>query len=376
MFRILGFCFLFLIIGCSSNPIEGVLGSKHPALKKVMDSLDRYEVQIIYTQIDSAASGYQFTEYSFQSDPKTYFYPASTVKFPMALLAAEYVAQHPELTIDTPYSIENDSVPHTIANDIKKIFAVSDNEAYNRLYELLGRDYVNNRLDDLGVDHTRISHRLSTANATANQRRKLQLYPSYESPIFEPNIPKDIALTPLKIKNTTKGVGFIKDGVLVKTPMDFSLKNSFPLEDQHQLMKQFFFPESVRNKRRIVLTTSEEKRIKKMMATLPRESGYDTDTYYDSYGKFFMYGDTKDTISSHIKIYNKVGYAYGTLTETAYIIDEKENIQFLLSATILVNKNGIFNDDTYEYDEIGIPFLAQLGREFYEYSRDNKLEDL
>jgi len=52
--------------------------------------------------------------------------------------------------------------------------------------------------------------------------------------------------------------------------------------------------------------------------------------------------------------------------ETAYIVDEKEGIQFLLSATILVNKNGIFNDDTYEYDTLGIPFLAQLGREIYE----------
>ena len=70
-----------------------------------------------------------------------------------------------------------------------------------------------------------------------------------------------------------------------------------------------------------------------------------------------------------------MGYAYGTLTETAYIVDKKEDIQFLLSATILVNKNRIFNDDTYEYDEIGILFLAQLGREFYEYSLDNKIEN-
>jgi len=66
-----------------------------------------------------------------------------------------------------------------------------------------------------------------------------------------------------------------------------------------------------------------------------------------------------------MKIYNKVGYAYGTLTETAYIVDEENGIDFLLSATLLVNNNGIFNDDTYEYDEIGIPFLAQLGRELY-----------
>ena len=31
-------------------------------------------------------------------------------------------------------------------------------------------------------------------------------------------------------------------------------------------------------------------------------------------------------------------------------------------ATISVNENMIYNDDIYEYDEIGIPFLAALGR--------------
>jgi len=375
MFKKLGYFLLFVIIGCA-NPIENILDSKHPAMTRVMDSLERYELQIIYTQIDSTETGYNFTVHSFQEDSKNYFYPASTVKFPMALLAAEYVAEHPDLTIDTPYSIEKDSITHTIASDIAQVFAISDNESYNRLYELLGRDYVNKRLDKLGLDNTRIAHRLSTINATENKRRKVQLYPSYEDPIFEPQLPEDKDIIPLKINNIHKGIGFIKEGTLVSNPMDFTLKNAFPLEDQHQLMKQFFFPDNFNESKRLQLQPSEEIRIKKMMATLPRNAGYDSKTYYDSYSKFFMYGDTKDSIPSHIKIYNKVGYAFGTLTETAYIIDEKEDVEFILSATILVNKNGIFNDDTYEYDEIGIPFLAQLGREFYQYSLDNKNVDL
>jgi len=44
----------------------------------------------------------------------------------------------------------------------------------------------------------------------------------------------------------------------------------------------------------------------------------------------------------------------------------KEQLQFLRNA-LLVNKDGVFNDDNYEYEEIGIPFLAQLGRELYDY---------
>ena len=55
-----------------------------------------------------------------------------------------------------------------------------------------------------------------------------------------------------------------------------------------------------------------------------------------------------------------------------YIVDEKNQIEFILTATILVNKDGIFNDDKYEYDEIGIPFLAALGREFYNFEINRK----
>ena len=107
---------------------------------------------------------------------------------------------------------------------------------------------------------------------------------------------------------------------------------------------------------------------------LPKESecpSYDTKEYYDGYVKFFMYGDTKETIPDNIKIYSKSGLAYGYLTDNAYIVDEKNNIEFFLSATIHVNENGIYNDDNYEYDEIGLPFLAELGRIIYQHELQN-----
>ena len=66
-----------------------------------------------------------------------------------------------------------------------------------------------------------------------------------------------------------------------------------------------------------------------------------------------------------IKIFNKVGNAYGTLIDCAYIVDELNKVEFIVSATILVNKDGIFNDDKYDYESIGLPFLAELGRQLY-----------
>lgn len=66
--------------------------------------------------------------------------------------------------------------------------------------------------------------------------------------------------------------------------------------------------------------------------------------------------------------------AYGYLIDNAYIADFKNGVEFLLSAVIYVNNNQIFNDDKYEYDEIGFPFLANLGKVIYEYElkRDKK----
>jgi hypothetical protein len=89
---------------------------------------------------------------------------------------------------------------------------------------------------------------------------------------------------------------------------------------------------------------------------------YDDGDHWDSYGKFFIYGDQKGKMTDQIRIYNKVGYAYGTLTDVAYIHDKSNDLSFFLTATILVNENKIFNDDQYEFDSIGIPFLATLGR--------------
>ncbi len=96
----------------------------------------------------------------------------------------------------------------------------------------------------------------------------------------------------------------------------------------------------------------------------------------EGYVKFLMYGGDAKAIPSHIRIFNKVGDAYGFLTDAAYIVDFKNKVEFILSATIYTNENQTFNDDTYEYKEIGLPFLRELGQAIYEIElgrqRENK----
>jgi hypothetical protein len=109
----------------------------------------------------------------------------------------------------------------------------------------------------------------------------------------------------------------------------------------------------------------------KYMSMYPRESDYPKyepyKKYFDGYCKFFMFGNTTDTIKESIRIFNKVGNAYGYTLDMAYIIDYEKKIEFFLAAVIYTNDNQVFNDDKYEYEEIAYPFMQEIGRIIYNY---------
>lgn len=352
-------------------PLSDALASQSPLIKKVMDSLENYEIQIKFTQIDQQGEKVVFTDYDFQVNANNYFYPASSVKLPVAVLALEKLNSLANLDMNTVFYIEGDTLETTVAKEISKIFAVSDNEAYNRLFEFLGQDEITLRLAEKGIRNTRISHRVSTPNADNITTKPLVIYVN-DSTIRVTDKIINQPIKALDLNGIKKGIGFYEDDIFINKPFDFSFKNQYPIEAQHDVLKRIIFPEHFNANEQFKISEVQRAFLLKAMHTLPKELGYDTQEYQDSYVKFFMYGDRHEPIPNNIEIYNKVGYAYGTLTDCAYIKDIKNNIAFLITATILVNKNGVFNDDTYEFDTVGIPFLAQLGRELYQQELQRK----
>ena len=363
---------VFIILVCiscnkekSGDPLREVLASESPEIKRVIDSLPQHEVQILFTRIERDAHDTPlFTDYEFQVHDNVYFYPASSVKFPIAVLALEKLYREKKFTSHTRFFIEGDSLETTFKDEVLKIFAVSDNEAYNRLFEFLGTDYINTTLHKKGLQPVRISHRLSAPNAYDLHTKPMVLYEN-DTTITQVNSIVNSEHVSLSLNDIKKGKAFYQGDSLVLEPFDFSLKNYLPLRTLHNTLKRVIFPEVFNENERFSLDKNDHDFLLNAMHTLPAAAGYDPNTYYDSYGKFFIFGDSKESIPDHIKIYNKVGYAYGTLTDCAYIKDSKNDIEFMLSATILVNKDQIFNDNVYEYDDIGIPFLAELGRQLY-----------
>ncbi len=367
----------FLVFSCGKkeatlgNPLETVLSSDHQNISRVMKNLEHYSVQIKFSQIERKDGEVYFKDYEFQVDSAAYFYPASTVKFPIAVLALAKLNTMETMDRNTKFYVEGDSVTTTFGREIEKIFAVSDNVSYNRLFEFLGQDHINAALKKINIGPVRIAHRLSAPEAHEVTSKPLIIYLNDSTTTtLEGTI--NTSAEPLNLSDIEKGKGYIEDDSLMHEAFDFSLKNYYPINTQHQFLKTVLFPEKFPEQNKITLTTDQLNFVKTAMHTVPKKTGYDADTYYDGYCKFFMFGDTKEDIPEHIKVYNKVGNAYGTLTDCAYIQDTKNGIEFLLTATILVNKNGIFNDNTYEYDTVGFPFLAELGRALYAYEMNQK----
>ncbi|MFM8449890.1 MAG: hypothetical protein ACKOAY_07265, partial [Haliscomenobacter sp.] len=250
-----------------------------------------------------------------------------------------------------------------------------DNDAFNRLYEFLGQRYLNQQLRLKGYTRTRIVHRLAlpgfdtVANLYTNPISFLAPDGSpryYQGEVFSKAPAADMHLGP-----QTLGLGhYSPDEQLVMKPFDFSYRNFIGLRELHDMLQAVLFPEAVAPSRRFDLQPNDYAFLYHTMSMLPRESdypAYDSTEFYDSYVKFFLFGDQKNPIPDSIRIFNKVGTSYGFLTDVAYVADFKNQVEFMLAATIYVNADGIINDNQYEYDEIGMPFLAQLGRAVYQY---------
>ena len=384
---------IFIFSCTESTPLEQALTDAELEVKKVLYFADEHEIQIRYTQIKRGENNLpEFSSYSLFEDSEAYFYPASTAKLPIAALALQRIrelqAEGININSNTPFHIrdrynhpialkdstalnENLSVAHLI----KKIFLVSDNDSYNFLFDFLGSDYINSELRKKGLSETSIHHKF-LFGADNQTTWEYHFIDHLDTLYYQPSIRAKQIISNGNLKAMIKGIGYIDGNELVNRPFDFSSKNRISINDLEGILKRILFPNVFDSSERFDLLEEDYKFLKFWMSRNTLESS-DPDysnnpDLYDSYVKFFVYGDQKGAMTDNVRIFNKVGDAYGTLTETAYIQDRASAIEFLLTATVHVNENQIFNDNIYEYDSIGFPFMAGLGRAILNYEKNKR----
>jgi hypothetical protein len=398
MFRIIYSLLLFgfvmtMFAGCkpskpilsTENLLETMMKQDPSSFGNILANRDSLRVQIVYTKIDRDKKNRpHFTDYYFNVKNDLYFYPASTAKMPVAFLALEKLNQlgiARNATFITEKSYAGQSMAYndpttadgrpTVEHYIKKLFLVSDNDANNRLYEFAGQQYINNQLAAKGYKDAQILHRLGVSMPEDQQRNTnpISFRDGSGKIIYQqPNINSTYKYI---ARNNYVGDAYMSGDVKVNEPLSFSAKNRIYLTDLHQILRSVIFPEAVAQQQRFKFTEDDYRFLYQYMSQLPSETTfpeYDLKEHYDSYVKFFMYGTQKETkIPKNIRIFNKVGWAYGFLTDVAYIVDFEKNIEFMLSATIYCNADGVLNDDRYDFDTVGLPFLEKLGQLMYEY---------
>jgi hypothetical protein len=358
----------------------------HPEkFKKLTDHPEKYRLQILYTQIDRDANNKpSLTTYSYRADTNEYFYPASTVKLAASVLALEKLNTlkiKKETTFQTfknrpsQLEIKTDSTAASglpnIAHYIKKILLVSDNEAYNRLYEFLGQRPFNESMAKKGFQGVRLTHRLQTPLPRLENQytNPIQLIDASGKLLYQqPETFNDkpyAANSPILLgKGTMNDAGLVED-----RPLDFSLKNAYPLQAQHLFLQRLMLPEAFPKKDQFNLSKEDYQFLYRYMSMYPTESkepAYQEE--FATFCKFLYYGSEKNAVlNPSIRIFNKVGDAYGFLLDNAYVVDFDKKVEFIVTAVLLCNEDEIFNDEKYDYDSIGFPFYKNLGEVIYEY---------
>ena len=359
---------------------------------QVLQKADTYRLQIIYTQIDRTKSNKPvFKNYYYNYDPGLYYNPASTVKMPLAFLVLEKlnkmringVNKYTYIQFDSSYekqttqyidSTSENQLP-SIAHYIKKAFLISDNDAYNRLYQFMGQQTIHRRLKEKGYNDIRIPRQFMGFTMEQNRHTNPVRFIHEDGSLIYAQ-PPAYNTDSFDFSRVIKiGTAFMnRSDSLVNEPFDFTIHNNISLEYLRQILQSVLFPKSVPKKQRFDLTGNDYEFLYRYLSQYPSETPfpkYDDSVYYDSYVKFF-FRDSTNKMPEHVRVFNKVGWAYGFLTDVSYVVDFENKTEYMLSAKMYVNKDGILNDNKYEYTTTGWPFLYQIGQRIYQYELQRK----
>src|SRR5262245_56241826 len=166
-----------------------------------------YRVQVLVSRVEHVPGQAPRLNRSGYRLGAEYFYPASAIKLAAAVAALqtiERLAGNRSIDLaDTPLSIaplfdgdppQQDDPTNleggriTVSHEIRKLALVSDNQAFNRLFDLVGYDELNAAMHRLGFGSTVITHRLSDTRTIPDPRASaaVTFFPPGRPPIAVP----------------------------------------------------------------------------------------------------------------------------------------------------------------------------------------------
>jgi hypothetical protein len=367
--------------------LEALLRARSGCLATVLDHAGDHRVQLLVAEIVHTPDGRARLERSSLGDLSQYFYPASAIKLaapPVALIQQSRWnrAHGTSFGIDTELVYlplfedeerEADDPTHlagghiTLGHEIRKLHLVSDNRAFNRLFELVGYEEMNRELHAAGFRTARVLHRLGEARGIEANRRSpsILLRSRAREERTLPVRESDLALDNQGVPGVELGSAFLGAKGLIDGPHSFVHKNRIHLRDLQDLLVELVRPELETGKPGFPdLGLAQREFLREALSQVPRESKdpvYDAEQYPDDYVKLLLPGALRVLAPERVRIWNKVGRAYGFTTENAYVEDLDTGRGYFVSAVIYTNPNGVLNDGIYAYETIADPYMADLG---------------
>ncbi|MEM7630231.1 MAG: serine hydrolase [Planctomycetota bacterium] len=374
--------------GVGEGVIEGGLASEilrdsemraHEGVRAILDDPEGHRLQLLIGEVVGGEGGPALRRSGYRIG-SAYFYPASTIKLfaaasalemlgelggadahdPIALWALDDLGGAGDAAREDASNLEGGLI--TPAHEIRKLFVVSDNRAFNRLYDLVGHERLNTSAARAGLAGVVINHRLAIARSAEENRTSPRVRVG--------GVEFERRVSPLRLDNTgvvglEVGSAELVGGERLERAKDFRFSNRAELLDLQNAVASIVRPEIDVGVVGYRLSDADRALLVEAMGWLPRECPnpvYEPERYADDWVKFMLEGVREVVPAESIRYVNKIGLAYGFTTETAYIEDVRTGRGVFVAGSVYTNANGTLNDNVYEYDGVAMPFWRALGR--------------
>jgi hypothetical protein len=362
----------------SKVAIEQLLAGGSPALKAVMASPEQYRFQVLY----SAVRDDRLERHAYRPDAE-YYFPASSMKVPIALASYERLAllrkTKPQVTRDATLRIHpttGNAEPYvtTLARETWRALIVSDNFSANRLIGFVGHRELHETLWGLGLPSTRVHSGFATGAEIDDAEVSPRIEVTQEGAVVTDVAARKSTLV-LPATNATGleiGEAVVVDGRRVPGALSFAKKNAIRLTELQDTLVRIMRPELLPKGAAPGVASQEDMAyLRQALGTLPSESGlagFDRNVVMDYQLSPFLRGLERVRARGRFLLYSKVGQAFGFLVANAYVVDKETGRSFFLTACVFANPDGTMNDDRYAYDTISFPALADVAEAIYRHA--------
>lgn len=346
---------------------------KDSLVDKILRDREHYHLQLMCTTFDTA-----MPVFHMDATTNEYFFPASTVKLPMALATLEilnerglqlddYVKINPDLNCGNQRFVTlSQKNKLTFRTLIEEMMVVSDNDYYNILYHFVTPFRLNNKLNNHSYNDVHIFRAFTGCDSLEQLRtnsldvfRGDKVIYHQDSTVMPSNLFFENYIYDLDLRIGSKHEA--SNGKIVEGPFDFNYNLVMPVRALHQMLIHLMHPELEQEE--LKWNLRDEDRLFLLMAMyeypkdLKSKKYTDANKYPNNYMKYLYLGEST---SGKERTASKIGLSYGFVTETVFIpIPDKGGMYITIS--MYTNANDTVNDGIYEYDELARPFLSRLG---------------